>query len=111
MTRYVVSLRTVVTREVEIEAETPEEAVSLAAQFHSAPLDQPVLRPEAVETLDEDPDGAWYLVGACEVCQKPLLLAESTQPARYVSAGEDTDLCLACAAVWEAGEAAQGGGE
>lgn len=116
MTRYVVSLRVNATRRVRIDAASPEEAVRLAEERETVDVDGHgpayCLRACDVETDDEDPNGAWEVVGKCETCAKSLLMPESTEPPRFVHAGtsgdDDIYICVGCAAKFEADELVNG---
>lgn len=107
MANYVVTLRASGERDVEVTAESPEEAVRLAEASQCGPVDI-ALRADSVETTDEDPDGVWTVLGKCEACMAPLLMPESSAPARHVYAGDGVDLCLSCAAKFDADELVNG---
>lgn len=104
MKRYSVSLRATVAREVEIEAESPEEAVRLAEQRYATIEDvdpdggRVGLDPEWVE----DDEHGWEIVAKCEACSAHLLDEGECYERPYVYAGdEDGDgvyLCSPCAA-------------
>lgn len=123
MSRYSVRMSAHVHRDVEIEAESPEEAVKLvtlravepASGQHVQVLDGLVvsgpaafrLRPERVDeiergelvasngtTIDDFAVDGWEVLGACEACNAPLLEDRD----EGVPFGEDVTLCVPCAA-------------
>lgn len=98
MKRYSVTLSANVTREVEIEAESPEEAVRLVKERHDdegpAVGGKPIrLRPEAVEDVSVLPEDGkwWHVMGACEACS--VVLFDTSD---YSSEEDGVDLCRAC---------------
>jgi hypothetical protein len=114
VSRYVVLLRTEVSREVEVEADSPEAAVAVATIRHGCETRVIHLRPTSVEvSVEEKPEGAmWAVLGKCESCAKPLLFDEvpGKEPPRFVEDGGDgVRICLACAAQFEADHLVNGG--
>jgi hypothetical protein len=100
--RYSVSLRAVVTREVEIEAETPEEAVKIIKERGKqdvAPMVPVHFEPESLAEVLTGEDGdtfegdCWFVTGACEACS--VVLFETSD---FVSDENGVDLCRPCAA-------------
>lgn len=127
MSRYSVTLRATVTREVEIEAESPHEAAKLVGR-RCVPEPSNTLRvsvrdnenevAEAFFSVDgvdellplapEDTFGgryghaigeSWDYIGDCEACSTPLLDSGDLETRSYFSCGEDGGyLCPLCAA-------------
>lgn len=115
MKRYRVSLRAVVTRDVEVEAESPQEAVKTVKERHDSldDLDPDAARgvllaPDSVEEIlapDEGFDSIgelWDVIGSCEACSCPLLDSGDLddEPPHVCAGDEDGDgvyLCRPCA--------------
>ena len=98
MNRYSVNLRATFSRDVEIEAESPEEAVRLVAERCGGPLtegeaESVTIAPESVEELGQD-GLAWDVIGACESCGTPLLDAECDN--NFTSDENGVKVCLPC---------------
>ena len=89
LTGYVVHLRRVTTKSVEISAASPEEAVALVKARQKEEGDR-----MSVESVEEARDGgdAWEVDGGCESCGLVLLSGNEG----WVSDGE-IDLCAKCA--------------
>jgi hypothetical protein len=104
--RYSVSLRAVVTREVEIEAESPEEAVSIATTRHGCETRLVHMRAEGVDEADEGSDASWEVMGFCEACRKALLVNDDDSGGVYAGDedGNGVYLCRPCAIEEAAGE-------
>lgn len=99
--RYLVHLRAMVSKDVDVEAESPEEAVRLAAErgWDSDGATEKVRRasrPEYVETDDDTPEGVWDVAGTCETCCAWLLDGDDGVK-RYLSDGDGYRTCVACA--------------
>lgn len=96
MKRYTVTLSANVTREVEIEAESPEEAVKLVKERGRNALDD--FDPDAArgvflapEFVSQDDGETWAVTGACEACS--VVLFDTSD---YSSEEDGVDLCRAC---------------
>lgn len=109
MTHYTVHLSARVSRDVDVEAESPEAAVAKVMETQpEAHIEGPRVRlaPDAVEEIDGD--GAFSVFGCCESCATYIL------EGRDAGAGCDDDgvwVCRKCATVFEAGDHAAGGAQ
>lgn len=99
MTRYTVQVAGCASREIQVDAESPEEA---AAKVHGmVPMIQVVLEPEFVDEGEAEDAGVWGVLGRCESCMGFIL------EGRDAGAGCDEDgvwVCRKCATVAEAEE-------
>jgi hypothetical protein len=96
--KFSVSLRAVVTREVEVTAESPEEAIRHVKRRIAEEEGGPNFRPESLAEILTGEDGGtiegdcWFVTGACEACS--VVLFENSD---YVSDEDGIDLCRPCA--------------